>query len=120
MNAKFVTSAIPALENTQKVNALMVGLNQIIDILYSRLVIDYMIEQIKLFPDGEQKNVRLYVEHDTTVDNWIREYHYLHSVPAGAILRFCFKNASEEILGCMMWGRPTSRKINQKKYFRID
>ena len=32
MNAKFVTSAIPALENTQKVNALMVGLNQIIDI----------------------------------------------------------------------------------------
>ena len=31
-NAKFVTSAIPALENTQKVNALMVGLNQIIDI----------------------------------------------------------------------------------------
>ena len=40
-----------------------------IDILYSRLVIDYMIEQIKLFPDGEQKNVRLYVEHDTTVDN---------------------------------------------------
>lgn len=27
-----LTSAIPALENTQKVNALMVGLNQIIDI----------------------------------------------------------------------------------------
>jgi len=118
-NAKFVTSAIPALENTQKVNALMVGLNQIIDILYSRLVIDYMIEQIKLFPDGEQKNVRLYVEHDTTVDNWIREYHYLHSVPAGAILRFCFKNASEEILGCMMWGRPTSRKINQKNILEL-
>lgn len=118
-NAKFVTSVIPALENTQKVNALMVGLNQIIDILYSRLVIDYMIEQIKLFPDGEQKNVRLYVEHDTTVDNWIREYHYLHSVPAGAILRFCFKNASEEILGCMMWGRPTSRKINQKNILEL-
>ena len=72
-NAKFVTSAIPALENTQKVNALMVCLFQTINILYSRLVIDYMIEQIKLFPDGEQKNVRLYVEHDTTVDNWIRE-----------------------------------------------
>lgn len=28
-NAKSVTSAIPALENTQKVNVLMVGLNQI-------------------------------------------------------------------------------------------
>jgi len=35
-NAKFVTSAIPALENTQKVNALMVGLNQIIEIFLKK------------------------------------------------------------------------------------
>lgn len=32
MNAKFVTSVIPALENMRKVNVLMVGLNQIIRI----------------------------------------------------------------------------------------
>ena len=46
-----------------------------------------MIEQARIFADGERKGIRLYVEHDTSVDDWIREKHYLHSTPAGAILR---------------------------------
>lgn len=46
-----------------------------------------MIEQARIFADGERKGIRLYVEHDTSVDDWIRGKHYLHSTPAGAILR---------------------------------
>jgi len=72
-----------------------------------------MINQLKLFPDEEHKNIRLYEEHDTTVDKWIIEHHYLHSTPAGAIIRLCFKDQAEQVIGCMMWGRPSSRKNDQ-------
>lgn len=78
-----------------------------------------MIEQIKLFPDAEHKNIRLYEEHDTTVDKWIIEHHYLHSVPAGAIIRLCFKDNSERVVGCMMWGRPSSRKLDQVEILEL-
>lgn len=72
-----------------------------------------MIEQARLFAEEEHKGVRLYVEHDTSVDEWLKENHYLHSTPAGAILRLCFKDEAGRVIGCMMWGRPTSRKIDQ-------
>lgn len=72
-----------------------------------------MINQMKLFPDSEHKNIKLYVEKDTSIDKWICEHHYLHSTPAGAVLRLCFENSEGKLIGGMMWGRPVSRKIDQ-------
>ncbi len=72
-----------------------------------------MIEQVRLFADEENKGICLHVEHDISVDEWLREHHYLHSTPAGAILRLSFKDETGKVIGCMMWGRPTSRKIDQ-------
>lgn len=72
-----------------------------------------MIEQARIFADLEHKDIRLYVEHDISVDEWIRKNHYLHSVPAGAIIRLCIKDKAQHVVGCMMWGRPSSRKIDQ-------
>ncbi|WP_277669038.1 XF1762 family protein [Caproiciproducens galactitolivorans] len=71
-----------------------------------------MIEQYCLFSDAERKGIKLYIEHDTSVDEWICKNHYLHSTPAGAIIRMCFKDQTQRVIGCMMWGRPTSRKID--------
>lgn len=47
-----------------------------------------MIEQARLFAEEEHKGVRLYVEHDTSVDEWLKENHYLHSTPAGLSFDF--------------------------------
>jgi hypothetical protein len=77
------------------------------------------IEQITLFSDGENKNIHLYIERDTTVDDWIIEHHYLHSTPAGAVIRMCFKDRAHRIIGRMMWGRPTSRKLDQEKILEL-
>jgi len=77
------------------------------------------IDQLQLLPQTEQRDVMLCIEHDTTVDDWIKANHYLHSVPAGAILRMCFKDRQQSVLGCMMWGRPSSRKIDQEKILEL-
>lgn len=50
--------------------------------------------------------------HTTELDRWIAERHYLHSTPAGAVLRLEFCDNSERI-GAMMWGRPVSSKVDQ-------
>lgn len=49
----------------------------------------------------------------TEIDKWIKERHYLHSTPAGAVLRLEFIENGERI-GAMMWGRPVSPKIDQE------
>lgn len=51
--------------------------------------------------------------HSTEIDKWIKEHHYLHSTPAGAVLRFEFIENGERV-GAMMWGRPVSPKIDQE------
>lgn len=78
-----------------------------------------MIEQAKLFPDACRKGVYLYVEHSISLDEWLKAHHYLHSTPAGAVLRLCFKDQTGKVLGCMMWGRPVSRKIDQTKILEL-
>lgn len=78
-----------------------------------------MINQEKLYADAEHKGIRMYEEHDTSVDAWIKDKHYLKSTPAGAILRLCFKDEAGRVLGCMMWGRPTSRKIDQARLLEL-
>lgn len=77
-----------------------------------------MIYQEHFISDEIHKGIQLYAEHDTSVDDWLREHHYLHSTPAGAVLRLCFKDSSG-VIGCMMWGRPSSRKIDQTSILEL-
>jgi hypothetical protein len=78
-----------------------------------------MINQTSLIPDAEHKNILLYIEHDNSVDRWIAEHHYLQSVPVGAIIRMCFKDAEHRVLGCMLWGHPTARKLDQHSIMEL-
>lgn len=57
--------------------------------------------------------MQLLVEHDTSVDRWLIEHHYLHSVPAGAVIRMRFEDNAHRTLGCMLWGRPSARALEQ-------
>ena len=57
--------------------------------------------------------------HSTEIDRWIKERHYLHSTPAGAVLRLEFLDDTGIRIGAMMWGRPVSRKINQKTILEL-
>jgi len=52
--------------------------------------------------------------HSIEIDKWIRERHYLKSVPAGAVIRLEFLNDVGIRIGAMMWGRPVSPKVDQK------
>ena len=53
--------------------------------------------------------MRLEEVHTKEVDRYIAEHHYLQSVPAGAKLRLWIKDDEGNIIGAMMWGRPTAR-----------
>jgi hypothetical protein len=76
-----------------------------------------LINQIKIVDDSEysKMHVRLEITHTTEIDAWIKERHYLKSVPCGARIRMVFKNRNHEIIGGMMWCRPSARKIEQWK-----
>ena len=52
--------------------------------------------------------------HTTEIDCWIKEHHYLHSTPAGAVLRLEFLNDQNPRVGGMVWGGPTSLKLESK------
>ncbi|MDR1093531.1 MAG: hypothetical protein LBL66_05220 [Clostridiales bacterium] len=51
--------------------------------------------------------------HTKELDRWIAERHYLKSAPVGAAIRLEFTDNGRRI-GAMMFGRPTSPKIDQK------
>ena len=57
--------------------------------------------------------MELSISHSTDTDRWLQERHYLHSTPAGAVLRMEFREAGE-LIGAMMWGRSPSPKQDQK------
>lgn len=61
---------------------------------------------------GGLRNMLLKECHDTSLDKWIIERHYLHSAPAGAKLRLWVCDDTGKIIGAMMWGRPTARTYN--------
>lgn len=84
-----------------------------------RLAADGVIQQTTFPPDALHKGLQLCIEHDTSVDDWIRERHYLQSVPAGAIIRMCFKDATQRVIGCMLWGHPTARKLPQDNILEL-
>lgn len=85
--------------------------------------------------------MELFISHTTATDNWIKQHHYLHSTPAGARVRMEFyipysdayqfvketgvslsdldMRDGKYLVGAMMWGRPTSRKIDQKAILEL-
>lgn len=52
------------------------------------------------------------------LDRWITARHYLHSTPAGAVLRLEFLDGGERI-GAMLWGRPTAPKLDQEHILQL-
>ncbi len=63
--------------------------------------------------------MRLEICNNTEVDKWIIEKHYLHSSPAGAKLRLWVKDDKHNVIGAMMWGRPTARTYDQEKILEL-
>lgn len=53
--------------------------------------------------------------HTTELDQWISEYHYLHSCPAGSVIRLEIQDDSGKRIGGMLWGRNPSPKQDQKR-----
>ena len=63
--------------------------------------------------------MRLSVVHSTELDRWIAERHYLHSTPAGAIVRKEFLSEDGCRLGAMMWGRPVAPQADQAQLLEL-
>lgn len=63
--------------------------------------------------------MKIEVSHSTDVDKWIIEHHYLHSVPAGARLRLWVKDDAGNIIGAMMWGRPSARTYDFNRIMEL-
>ncbi|MBO4975987.1 MAG: hypothetical protein J6D17_14800 [Bacteroides sp.] len=57
--------------------------------------------------------MKLNIVHSTELDGWIKEHHYLHTTPAGAVLRMEFLDDAGCRIGAMMWGRNPSPKTDQ-------
>lgn len=78
--------------------------------------------------------LELVISHTTATDNWIKRHHYLHSTPAGAVIRMEFWIPAQEavelcteadlsgercLAGAMLWGRPVSPQIDQKHILEL-
>lgn len=63
--------------------------------------------------------MRLVAVHSTELDDWIAARHYLHSTPAGAVLRLEILDDNDNRIGGMLWGRPTSRHIDQRRILQL-
>ena len=57
--------------------------------------------------------------HTTELDAWIAERHYLHSTPAGAVIRLEFVDGDGERIGAMLWGRPSAQKLDQRQLLQL-
>ncbi len=57
--------------------------------------------------------------HTTDIDKFIASIHYLGYTPAGAKLRLGILENGIKIIGAMMWGRPSSRNLNQEKILEL-
>ena len=57
--------------------------------------------------------------HTTDLDKFISSIHYLGYTPPGAKLRLGILENGLWCIGAMMWGRPTSRNLNQDKVLEL-
>jgi len=64
-------------------------------------------------------DIRMNQLHNTEIDKWIMERHYLKSVPAGAVLRLEFLDSNNKRIGAMMWGRPVARMLGRKNLLEL-
>ncbi len=58
--------------------------------------------------------MRINILHTTELDRWITEYHYLHTAPAGSVLRMELTDDAGNRIGAMLWGRNPSPKQDQR------
>ena len=58
--------------------------------------------------------MKINIVHSKELDKWIAEHHYLHSAPAGAIIRMEIQDDTSQRIGGMMWGRNPSQKQDQR------
>jgi hypothetical protein len=85
-----------------------------------------MISGLRTWKGARLNKLRLEECNSTALDNYIIEYHYLHSAPAGARLRLWIKDDRGYVIGAMMWGRPTARTYDHirilelTRFFMID
>lgn len=56
----------------------------------------------------------LKIVHTTEIDAYVRSNHYLHTTPAGAVLRMEFLDENNRRIGAMLWGRNPSPKQEQR------
>ena len=63
--------------------------------------------------------MKLEQSHTTDVDRYITNHHYLHSAPAGAKLRLWVKDDNNNVIGAMMWGRPTARTYDCNRILEL-
>lgn len=63
--------------------------------------------------------MRLELSRSTELDKWIAERHYLQSTPPGAQLRLWVVDDNGIRIGAMMWGRPTSRNLDQASVLEL-
>ena len=54
--------------------------------------------------------MRLNVVHTTELDRWIADRHYLHTAPAGAVIRMEIMDDEGSRIGGMMWGKESQPK----------
>ncbi len=62
--------------------------------------------------------INLNIVHNTELDRWIKERHYLHTLPPAAKIRMEFVVGKNRI-GAMLWGNPTSPKLNGKDLLEL-
>lgn len=76
-------------------------------------------EQFILEKAQRGKRIHLQEAHDKSLDRWIAERHYLHAVPPGARLRLWMLDEHRDVIGAMMWGRPSARMYDQEKILEL-
>jgi hypothetical protein len=59
--------------------------------------------------------MRLNILHTVELDSWIKDHHYLHSTPAGAVIRLEFLTDTGERIGGMMWGQKSIPEAESAK-----
>lgn len=63
--------------------------------------------------------MRINISHSEQLDKWIAERHYLKSTPPGARLRLWILDDNGEIIGAMMWGRPSARLLDKDNLLEL-
>ena len=67
----------------------------------------------------EAEKLKLNILHTTELDQWIKEHHYLHTLPPAAKIRMEFVDDDGERIGGMLWGIPTAPKLDKEHLLEL-